>query len=117
MRLRAVTWISICTRGSDSAAEIIVAAGRTALECSPIRPGRCASSPYSEGLRERIWWGSSSNATSMWAARLGVSLQSSTLKDDDSGEPLHVQQRIGCGCSAHVLESILKYVAPGLGWR
>jgi hypothetical protein len=30
MRLRAVTWISICIRGSDSPAEIIVAAGRTA---------------------------------------------------------------------------------------
>jgi alkanesulfonate monooxygenase SsuD/methylene tetrahydromethanopterin reductase-like flavin-dependent oxidoreductase (luciferase family) len=49
--------------------------------------------PHSEGLRERIWWGSSSNATSKWAAKLGMHLQSSTLKDDESGEPLHVQQR------------------------
>lgn len=49
--------------------------------------------PYSEGLRERIWWGSGSNATSVWAARLGMNLQSSTLKDDESGEPLHIQQR------------------------
>src|SRR5204862_2856024 len=39
------------------------------------------------------WWGSSSNATAEWAARLGMNLQSSTLKDDESGEPLHVQQR------------------------
>ena len=37
--------------------------------------------------------GSSSNATSQWAAKLGMNLQSSTLKDDESGEPLHVQQR------------------------
>ena len=44
-------------------------------------------------LRNRIWWGSSSNATSQWAAKLGMNLQSSTLKDDESGEPLHVQQR------------------------
>jgi alkanesulfonate monooxygenase SsuD/methylene tetrahydromethanopterin reductase-like flavin-dependent oxidoreductase (luciferase family) len=44
-------------------------------------------------LRERIWWGSSSNATSKWAAKLGMNLQSSTLKDDETGEPLHVQQR------------------------
>jgi alkanesulfonate monooxygenase SsuD/methylene tetrahydromethanopterin reductase-like flavin-dependent oxidoreductase (luciferase family) len=44
-------------------------------------------------LRERIWWGSSSNATAIWAATLGMHLQSSTLKDDESGEPLHVQQR------------------------
>jgi alkanesulfonate monooxygenase SsuD/methylene tetrahydromethanopterin reductase-like flavin-dependent oxidoreductase (luciferase family) len=49
--------------------------------------------PHSEGLRERIWWGSSSNATSQWAAKLGMNLQSSTLKNDESGEPLHVQQR------------------------
>ena len=28
-----------------------------------------------------------------WAAKLGMNLQSSTLKDDESGEPLHVQQR------------------------
>ncbi|MFK0168661.1 LLM class flavin-dependent oxidoreductase [Streptomyces sp. NPDC090306] len=49
--------------------------------------------PYSEGLRDRIWWGSGSNATSVWAARLGMNLQSSTLKDDESGEPLHIQQR------------------------
>ena len=45
------------------------------------------------GLRERIWWGSSSNATAGWAAELGMHLQSSTLKEDESGEPLHVQQR------------------------
>src|SRR6185503_15471100 len=40
-----------------------------------------------------IWWGSSSNATSKWAAKLGMNLQSSTLKDDETGEPLLVQQR------------------------
>src|SRR5947207_6444740 len=56
-------------------------------------PGLLRVEPYSEGLRERIWWGSSSNATSAWAAKLGMNLQSSTLKDDESGEPLHVQQR------------------------
>jgi alkanesulfonate monooxygenase SsuD/methylene tetrahydromethanopterin reductase-like flavin-dependent oxidoreductase (luciferase family) len=56
-------------------------------------PGLLRIEPYSEGLRERIWWGSGSNATSVWAARLGMNLQSSTLKDDETGEPLHVQQR------------------------
>ena len=56
-------------------------------------PGLLRVEPYSEGLRDRIWWGSSSIATSEWAATLGVNLQSSTLKDDESGEPLHVQQR------------------------
>ncbi len=55
-------------------------------------PGLLRVEPHSEGLRERIWWGSSSNATAVWAAQLGMNLQSSTLKDDESGEPLHVQQ-------------------------
>jgi alkanesulfonate monooxygenase SsuD/methylene tetrahydromethanopterin reductase-like flavin-dependent oxidoreductase (luciferase family) len=59
----------------------------------PNPPGLLRVEPYAEGLRDRIWWGSSSNATSRWAAKLGMNLQSSTLKDDESGEPLHVQQR------------------------
>jgi len=59
----------------------------------PNPPGLLRLEPYAEGLRERIWWGSSSNATSQWAAKLGMNLQSSTLKTDESGEPLHVQQR------------------------
>ena len=59
----------------------------------PNPPGLLRLEPHSPGLRERIWWGSSSNATSRWAATLGMNLQSSTLKDDETGEPLHVQQR------------------------
>ncbi|RPE44418.1 alkanesulfonate monooxygenase SsuD/methylene tetrahydromethanopterin reductase-like flavin-dependent oxidoreductase (luciferase family) [Streptomyces sp. Ag109_O5-1] len=56
-------------------------------------PGLLRIEPHSEGLRDRIWWGSGSNGTAVWAAGLGMNLQSSTLKDDESGEPLHVQQR------------------------
>jgi len=56
-------------------------------------PGLLRIEPHSEGLRERIWWGSASNATAKWAATLGMNLQSSTLKFDEGGEPLHVQQR------------------------
>jgi len=48
--------------------------------------------PYSEGLRERIWWGAASDGTAKWAAEQGMNLQSSTLKYDETGEPLHVQQ-------------------------
>ncbi len=58
----------------------------------PNPPGLLRLEPYSEGLRDRIWWGSASNATAIWAAKLGMNLQSSTLKFDESGEPLHVQQ-------------------------
>jgi alkanesulfonate monooxygenase SsuD/methylene tetrahydromethanopterin reductase-like flavin-dependent oxidoreductase (luciferase family) len=59
----------------------------------PNPPGLLRVEPHSAGLRDRIWWGSSSNATSRWAAKLGMNLQSSTLKEDETGEPLHVQQR------------------------
>jgi alkanesulfonate monooxygenase SsuD/methylene tetrahydromethanopterin reductase-like flavin-dependent oxidoreductase (luciferase family) len=48
--------------------------------------------PHSEGLRERIWWGAGTNATAEWAAKLGMNLQSSTLKIDETGKPFHVQQ-------------------------
>jgi alkanesulfonate monooxygenase SsuD/methylene tetrahydromethanopterin reductase-like flavin-dependent oxidoreductase (luciferase family) len=58
----------------------------------PNPPGLLRLEPHSKGLRERIWWGSSSNATAVWAAKAGMHLQSSTLKEDESGEPLHVQQ-------------------------
>ena len=55
-------------------------------------PGLLRVEPHSEGLRDRIWWGAGSNATAIWAAKLGMNLQSSTLKDDETGEPFHVQQ-------------------------
>jgi alkanesulfonate monooxygenase SsuD/methylene tetrahydromethanopterin reductase-like flavin-dependent oxidoreductase (luciferase family) len=55
-------------------------------------PGLLRLEPFSAGLRDRIWWGSATNATAVWAAKHGMNLQSSTLKFDESGEPLHVQQ-------------------------
>jgi alkanesulfonate monooxygenase SsuD/methylene tetrahydromethanopterin reductase-like flavin-dependent oxidoreductase (luciferase family) len=58
----------------------------------PNPPGLLRLEPYSEGLRDRIWWGAGSNATAGWAAELGMNLQSSTLKNDESGRPFHVQQ-------------------------
>jgi alkanesulfonate monooxygenase SsuD/methylene tetrahydromethanopterin reductase-like flavin-dependent oxidoreductase (luciferase family) len=58
----------------------------------PNLPGLLRVEPYSEGLRERIWWGAGSNATAAWAAKAGMNLQSSTLKNDEDGRPFHVQQ-------------------------
>ncbi len=58
----------------------------------PNPPGLLRLEPYSPTLRDRIWWGSASNATAVWAARMGMNLQSSTLKADATGEPFHVQQ-------------------------
>jgi len=58
----------------------------------PNPPGLLRLEPYSEGLRERIWWGAASNATAAWAAENGMHLQSSTLKFDENGKPFHIQQ-------------------------
>lgn len=58
----------------------------------PNPPGLLRLEPYSEGLRERIWWGAASNATAVWAAENGMNLQSSTLKFDENGKPFHIQQ-------------------------
>ena len=58
----------------------------------PNPPGLLRLEPFSAGLRERIWWGSATDATAVWAAKKGMNLQSSTLKFDESGEPFHVQQ-------------------------
>lgn len=58
----------------------------------PNPPGLLRLEPHSEGLLDRIWWGAATNATAVWAAKLGMNLQSSTLKFDETGEPFHVQQ-------------------------
>ena len=58
----------------------------------PNPPGMLRLEPHSEGLKDRIWWGAASNATAEWAAKLGMNLQSSTLKTDETGEPFHIQQ-------------------------
>ncbi|AUH63172.1 LLM class flavin-dependent oxidoreductase [Paracoccus zhejiangensis] len=58
----------------------------------PNPPGLLRLEPHSEGLRERIWWGAASDATAVWAAEMGMNLQSSTLKNDETGEPFHIQQ-------------------------
>ncbi|MEZ7897509.1 MAG: LLM class flavin-dependent oxidoreductase [Flaviflexus sp.] len=59
----------------------------------PNPPGLLRVEPFSKGLRQRIWWGAGSDATARWAAQEGMNLMSSTLKDDESGELFHVQQR------------------------
>ena len=58
----------------------------------PNPPGLLPLEPHSPGLRNRIWWGAASDATAVWAAQMGMNLQSSTLKEDETGEPFHIQQ-------------------------
>ena len=55
-------------------------------------PGLLRVEPYSDGLRERIWWGAGSRRTAVWAAELGMNLQSSTLITNESDRPFHQQQ-------------------------
>ena len=52
-------------------------------------PGLLRIEPYSEGLRERIWWGAGSRATAEWAGEQGMNLMSSTLLTEDTGVPFH----------------------------
>src|ERR1700690_2977945 len=58
----------------------------------PNPPGLLRLEPHSAGLRDRIWWGAATNATAAWAAKLGMNLQSPTLKFNKTGEPFHIQQ-------------------------
>src|ERR1700761_6592176 len=58
----------------------------------PNPPGLLRIEPHSAGLRERIWWGAGSQSTAVWAAKLGMNLQSSTLINHESDKPFHVQQ-------------------------
>jgi alkanesulfonate monooxygenase SsuD/methylene tetrahydromethanopterin reductase-like flavin-dependent oxidoreductase (luciferase family) len=58
----------------------------------PNPPGLLRVEPHAPGLLDRIWWGAGSNETAEWAAKLGMNMQSSTLKVDEGGKPLHVQQ-------------------------
>ncbi|MFC5848753.1 LLM class flavin-dependent oxidoreductase [Deinococcus petrolearius] len=58
----------------------------------PNPPGLLRLEPHSEGLRGRIWWGAATTPTAVWAAQLGMNLQSSTLVFDESGKPFHEQQ-------------------------
>jgi alkanesulfonate monooxygenase SsuD/methylene tetrahydromethanopterin reductase-like flavin-dependent oxidoreductase (luciferase family) len=55
-------------------------------------PGLLRLEPYSEGLRQRIWWGAATTPTAQWAGKLGMNLQSSTLVMAESNKPFHIQQ-------------------------
>jgi alkanesulfonate monooxygenase SsuD/methylene tetrahydromethanopterin reductase-like flavin-dependent oxidoreductase (luciferase family) len=54
--------------------------------------GLLAIQPQSPGLSERIWWGSGTRATAKWTGEQGMNLMSSTLKNDETGQPFHIQQ-------------------------
>src|SRR5690242_6302289 len=53
------------------------------------RPGeaKLAVQPQSSGLADRIWWGSGSRETAVWAGEQGFNLMSSTLLLEDTQVP------------------------------
>ena len=89
------TEADMARRSTETFLELLKGEGFAAPNPNPMfrnPPGLLRLEPHSEGLRDRIWWGSGSNATAQWAAKLGMNLQSSTLKVVESNEPFHVQQ-------------------------
>ena len=58
----------------------------------PNPPGLLRVEPHSAGPARADLVGRGTNATAEWAAKLGMNLQSSTLKFDETGEPFHIQQ-------------------------
>ena len=89
------TEADMARRHSEVFLEVLKGDGFAEPNARPMFPnpaGLLRVEPHSEGLRERIWWGAATNATAVWAAELGMNLQSSTLKTDETGQPFHVQQ-------------------------
>jgi uncharacterized protein (TIGR00369 family) len=90
-----MTDADMARRHTEVFLEVLLGKGFAKPNPNPMFPnptGLLRLEPYSEGLRERIWWGAGTNATAEWAAKLGMNLQSSTLKIDESGKPFHIQQ-------------------------
>jgi alkanesulfonate monooxygenase SsuD/methylene tetrahydromethanopterin reductase-like flavin-dependent oxidoreductase (luciferase family) len=90
-----MTDADMARRHTEVFLELLLGKGFAKPNPNPMFPnpsGLLRLEPYSEGLRERIWWGAGTNATAEWAAQLGMNLQSSTLKIDETGKPFHVQQ-------------------------
>ena len=90
-----MTDADMARRHTEVFLELLLGKGFAKPHPNPMFPnpsGLLRLEPHSEGLRERIWWGAGTNATAQWAAQLGMNLQSSTLKIDETGKPFHVQQ-------------------------
>ncbi len=89
------THADLARRHTEVFYEVLRGKGFAQANPSPMFPnpsGLLRVEPHSAGLRDRIWWGSGSDATAAWAAKMGMNLQVSTLKNDETGRPLHVQQ-------------------------
>src|SRR4051812_45582457 len=86
------TWLAATPRSSSRHSQAGGSRSPIRGRCSPTRLGCCESSHTLKDCATESG-GAPARTPSTWAAKLGMNLQSSTLKDDESGEPLHVQQR------------------------
>lgn len=84
--------------GSDDAADArertaIFRAAIAGAGVAPANPqmtgttGLLAIQPQSQGLSERVWWGSGTRKTAKWTGEQGMNLMSSTLLTEDTGVP------------------------------
>jgi alkanesulfonate monooxygenase SsuD/methylene tetrahydromethanopterin reductase-like flavin-dependent oxidoreductase (luciferase family) len=64
----------------------------TRVQCLPILRDYYVLSHTLQDCVIEFGGGSASNATAAWAAKLEMNLQTSTLKFDETGEPLQIQQ-------------------------
>jgi len=75
-----MTDADMARRHTEVFLEVLLGKGFAKPSPRPMFPnpsGLLRVEPYSEGLRERIWWGAGSNATAVWGAKLEMNLQSS----------------------------------------
>src|SRR6188508_3403205 len=90
-----MTDADMARRHTEVLLEVLKGEGFAKPNPNPMFPnpsGLLRIEPHSPGLRDRIWWGAGSNGTAEWAAKLGMNMQSSTLKMVESDKPFHVQQ-------------------------
>ncbi|GAB2676646.1 alkanesulfonate monooxygenase SsuD/methylene tetrahydromethanopterin reductase-like flavin-dependent oxidoreductase (luciferase family) [Barrientosiimonas humi] len=88
-------------RGADIAREkfatfLRAIDGEGMVEADPARAPRgtlLPITPQSNGLRDRIWWGSATRETAEWVGEMGLNLMSSTLLTEEAGMPFHELQR------------------------
>lgn len=106
-----------CVNAREVLLEVLHGEGFARLDPQPMfpnPPGLLRLEPFSEGLRDRIWWGAgtppSPTSSSSKSPKTTPSPEAETLL-------LTVPNRLGVAYNALVIEAILKHVVSALGWR
>jgi hypothetical protein len=86
------TWGGVMLRSSSTCCAARASRNPIPVPCFQIHPACSASNHILKACATESGGVPGSNATAVWAAKLGMNLQSSTLKNDETGEAFHVQQ-------------------------